>query len=213
MKRGRRIPHIAVGAVSILLAGCQTPPAVYELAEKTTANAGVFQHYLADLAARSKDIDAERATAVASMEAFNADLDGFIKREMYMREQSNTPADWARIDALIKKLTALRDEIIRIEQASRIAQEARGQEILAQRTELNTYSAAMRDTANALSALAQQESAQERARFVGHFLLDVRNDVRTALEKGDEPSKHAKALIDKVKADLKGSEKTDAPAE
>src|SRR6266852_5232276 len=113
-------------SVALFLLGCQTQPAVYELAEKTSMNTGVFQHHLGDLAAGSKALAAERADLIVSMESFNARLDGFIKRELYMRQQSNKPADWAKIDALMKKLTALRDEIIRIEQAARIADRAGG---------------------------------------------------------------------------------------
>jgi hypothetical protein len=200
------------GALGLVLGGCQTPAAVYELAEKTTANAGVFQHHLGELAGRSKELASERADAVVSMEAFNAELDSYIRRELYMREQSSRPATWASIEALMKKLAALRDEIIRIEQAAIIAEQARRQEILTHRTDLNTHAAAMRDTAVALGAIAERESTQARARFIGRFLIDARADVQTALEKGDEPSKQVKALIEKVKADLKGSAATEANA-
>ncbi len=192
-------------SVALFLLGCQTQPAVYELAEKTSMNTGVFQHHLGDLAAGSKALAAERADLIVSMESFNARLDGFIKRELYMRQQSNKPADWAKIDALMKKLTALRDEIIRIEQAARIAEQSRRQEILAKHTDLNTNAAAMRDATNALNALAKHESPEERARFIGGFLKDVKSEVDTALKQDNKTSQNANALITKIKDELKGA--------
>ena len=204
-----RCTFICVSGALFLL-GCHTPPAVYELAEKSSANAGVFQHHLGDLADASRALAGERADLIVSMESFNARLDGFIKREIYMRQQSNKPGDWSGIDALMKKLTALRDDIVRIEQASRIAEQDRRQEILAKRTDLNTNAAAMRDASNALNALAKRESTAERARFIGRFLQDVRDDARAALEKADKTSQDAKVLIDKIKGDLKGAAGVDS---
>jgi hypothetical protein len=202
MKTLAPIVRILAGAACATLFGCQTPSGVYQLAEKTTANAGVFHHHLGRLADSSKALAGDRANAVVSMEAFNASLDAYIRRELYMREQSNA-GEWPRMNALIAKLTALRDEIMRIEQSARIAENERRQQILAKRTELDTYATSMRETANALSALAQRESAEERVRFIGRFLLDVRADVDEALEKNDKTSKDAKALLGKIKAEFK----------
>jgi hypothetical protein len=208
----RAIERIYVGLalLPLALAGCQTPPAVYELAETSSANAAVFQQHLGDLAGASKALAGERADLVVSMEAFNARLDSFVKREIYMRQQSNKPADWSRIEVLMKKLAALRNEIIKIEQAARIAEQSRRKEILGRRTDLDTYATAMREAANALNALAQREGSEERARFIGRFVADVNKDVRAALENSDETSKAAKGLVDKVKGELKDAAASDS---
>jgi hypothetical protein len=194
----------ALSCVIVLgVMGCQTPAAVYDLAEKTTANAGVLQSHLRELSESSKALATDRAAAVVSMEAFNAEVDAYIKRELYMRQQSNSSAEWQKMQALMNKLTALRDELIRIEQSARIAEQERRQQILARRTELDTYAAAMRETASALSALAQRESSEERARFIGNFLVDVRQDVDTALQKTDKTSQAANALLKEVEGHVK----------
>lgn len=203
--------HCLIGAaVFVLLPGCQTPPAVYDLAEKTSANAGAFQVRLGELDARSKALAGKRADLIVSMESFNAELDGFVKRELYMRQQSNKPADWAKIDALMKKLAALRDELIKIEQDARIAEQQRRQEILARRTDLNTNAAAMRDATNALNALARRESVEDRAKFIGRFVKDVKDEVDAGLAKDDKTSRDANALADKIKGSLKSAAGTDS---
>lgn len=196
--------------IALSLAACQTPPAVYDLAEKTSANTGVFQHRLADLSAGSRALAGQRADLIVSMEAFNVELDGFIKRELYMRQQSASSADWAKIDALMKKLATLRDEIIRIETMAKIAQQDRRQEIVSGQSDLNVNAAAMREAATALNALAKAESSEERARFIGGFLKNVRDEVNAALKKDDKSAQAANTLVNKIKVDLKGAAGTDS---
>ena len=193
------------GAAALLLAGCQTPPAVYELADKTSANAGIFQGYLGQMAEQSKAIAARRAEHVASMDAFNAELDTFIKRELYMREKASVSGDWAKADALMKELAGLRDELIAVEAGAQFAQQERRKAILDAHKDLETFQATMRDAANALNALAKHESDLERARFFGKYMADVAKSARASLDKSDQASRAAKDLVDKVTDDLRSA--------
>ncbi len=200
----------AFAFVAIASAGCQTPSAVYDLAEKTSSSAAVFQNHLAEVAAQSKSLAQERADHVVSMDAFNAQLDAVLKRELYMQQHANSAADWKEIKSRMEELTALRDELIKIEQSATILENERRKEILAKQTDLNTYKTALRDLANALNALARKESKSERAQFIGKYLREVSDDLNESLKKSDKTSQAAKALVDDLKAKLKGAEPEDA---
>lgn len=200
----------AFAFVAAVSAGCQTPPAVYDLAEKTSSSAAVFQSHLATVASQSKSLAQTRADHVVSMESFNAQLDSKLKRELYMQQHANPAADWNEMKALMDELTALRDDLIKIELSARIAEDDRRKEILAKQSDLNAYAGSLRDAANALNALAQHESKSERVKFIGQFLRDVRTDLNASLEKSDKTSQAAKQLVDKLKADLKSTESSDA---
>jgi hypothetical protein len=201
-----RVASIACAAV---LSGCQTPNALYELAEKTSANAAVFQQHLGEMAAQSKGLAARRAEHVAAMDAFNAELDAFLKRELYMREKSLGSSEWSKVQALMNELVALRDELLAIEAKAEFARSDRRKAVLALHTELSTFSAAMRNAANALNALAKRESDTERARFLASFLNDVQKDVKKKLEENDDTAKAAKGLMDKIKTEFRDSIPTD----
>ena len=191
---------LALWAAALL--GCQTPSAVYELAEKSSANAGTFQQRLGEMAAQSKSLAASRAEHVAAMDAFNAEFDSYLKRELYMREKSLSAAEWAKVQALLKELVALRDQLIAIEATAQFAQKERRQAVLGLHTDLNTFHAAMRDTANALNALAKRESDRERAEFFGKFLGEVRKDINKELESNDATAQAAKEVLDRIKKEF-----------
>jgi hypothetical protein len=197
-------------AAAVLLGGCQTPAAVYELAEYTSANAGTLQHHLGATAAQSKALAGRRAEHVEAMDAFNARLDAYLRRELCMRQRSLSAADWAEVSKLMKELGALRDELIAIESSAATTAGARKKEVLATQKDLDAYQASLRDTANALNALAKQESASERAKFIGKFLGEVKADIDEALKKNDKAAVAAKAGLDKVKASLKESADADS---
>jgi len=210
MKPFIRLRLIAASApLALLSAGCQTPSAVYELAEKTSGNAAVFQSHLAEVATQSRALAQRRADHIVSMEAFNVRLDGTLKRELYMQQHSRKASDWGEIRDLMQQMTALRDDLVKIEQDARIAEIDRRKEILAKQADLNTYKAALRDVATALSALAKRESDAERAQFIGKFLREVRDDMNKSLESGDETSKNAKKLLDDLKSQIKNDEPAD----
>ncbi len=188
----------------LAVTGCAaTPPAVYELAEKTSANGGLFQYHLAEMAAQSKAQAAARAAHIAEMQAFNVELDTFLKREAYMREKAQGPSDWAKAEALMKDLAKLRDELIAIEAKAQFDAEEQRKVIVAGQKALDTYPSAMRDAANALNALARREDGRERARFFGRYAAEVSKEVRKSLNENDKTSQAAKALVDKVKTELR----------
>jgi hypothetical protein len=194
---------LASAACAALLCGCQTPGAVRELAEKSSANAGAFQQQLAEMAAQSKALAARRAEHIAAMDAFNAELDAYLKRELYMREKSLPTADWARLSALLKELAALRDQLAAIEAAAQVAQNQRRQVVLGLHTDLNTFQAAMRDAANSFDSLAKARGGRQRAEFLGKFVGEVHKEVQKALESNDATAQAAKAALDKIKAEFK----------
>lgn len=189
--------------VAVLTTGCQTPPTVYELAEKTSINTGMFQSHLGDLSARSKALAKDRADQVVAMESFNAMLDAKLKRELYMQEQSRAVADWTEMKALMERLTALRDGLLKIEQDASFAAGDRRKALLAAQKELDTFKAALRDATGALTALAKQESRSERAKFFAAFAREVRNDMKKSLESGDETARKAKELLDSIESQFK----------
>lgn len=193
-----------------ILGGCQTPGAVYELADKTSANAGIFQQHLGEMAVQSKAFAGRRADHIATMDAFNADLDSYLKRELYMRQKAAAAGDWPKIEALMKELTSLRDELVAIENGANFAQQERRANVLALYSDLSTFQTPMRDAANSLNALAKQESGAERAAFLGKFLVDVRKSLSESLAGNDAAAKAAQALLDKIKADLKSATQGDA---
>jgi len=209
MTRIASLQHWAfAGALALLLGGCQTtPPEVYELAEKSGGNAGAFQGHLAAMAAQSTKLAQQRADNIVALEAGTARLDAYLRRELYMQQHANTPEAWSEINDLLGRLTALRDNLITIEQSATIASEDRRKELLAQQKALETYKAALKDTATALAALARRESAEERAKFLAGFARTVREDMKKAVADGDKAALAAKALIDSIKADASGEDK------
>jgi len=192
---------LSAGCAATLF-GCQTPTAVYELAEKSSANAGAFQQQIGEMRAQSKSLAANRADHIASMDAFNAAFDSYLKRELYMREKSLGPGQWAQIQALMQELTELRDKLMAIEASAQFAQGERRQAVLGLHSDLNAFQVAMREATNALNALAKRESDRERATFFGKFLGDVQREVKKELEKNDTAAQNARAAIGKLKSEI-----------
>lgn len=209
MKRTIRV--LAAVAFSLALAACKTPPAVYGLAEKTGANTGVLQGHLADLSASSMQIAQRRADHIVAMEAFNAQLDAKLKRELYMQQRARAGDDWDQVKSSIDELTALRDDLLKIAQTARINEAARRKELLVAQTELETYKAALRDTAAALAALSHVESDSERAKLLIAYARDVRTELKKALDSDTAAAKASNKLIDAVKADIRQADAA-APA-
>lgn len=197
-------------ALCAALCGCQTPSAVYELAEKSSANAGAFQQHLGEMAAQSRALAAKRAEHVAAMDAFNAEFDSYLRRELYMREKSLGASEWARVQALMKELVELRDGLIAVEATAQFAQKERRSAVLGLHADLSTFQAAMREATNALNALARHESDRERAAFFGRFLGDVHKDVKKALESNDDTAQKARAALDGLKKEFQQSAQDDA---
>lgn len=196
----------------LALSACQTPPAVYELAEKSGSNAGVLQGHIAAVAAQSKAVAGARADLIVSLEAHNARLAATLAREVYMQQHARPAPQWADIKALSDELTALRDDLVQIEAKSTILEADRRKELLATQTTLNAYNAALRDTASALGTLAEKESASERARFLAAFAREVRSDFKASLAGNDAAAQSAADLLAAIKAQLKAADPTDPSA-
>jgi hypothetical protein len=202
----RIVSNAFVCACAALVCGCQSSGPVRELAEKSSANAAAFQQQLAEMAAQSKALAARRAERIAAMDAFNAELDAYLKRELFMREKSLPAAEWARVSALLKELAALRDQLAAIEAAAQLAENERRQAVLGLRTDLNTFQAAMRDAASSFDSLAKAPGGRERAEFLGKFVGEVHKEIQKALERNDATAQAAKAALDRIKAEFKTDE-------
>lgn len=194
--------NIAVLA-AMVLCGCQTPSAVYELAEKSSSNAGAFQGQLAALSSQSANLAQHRVDNIVAMQAEVSRLDAYIRRELYMQEQSRSSKEWQEVSALLQRLTSLRDELMDIEESAALATEQRRKDLLGTRKELDMHKAALRDVAASLDALARKESTEERAKFLASFGKEVRDDMKKAEEDGDQNAARAKALVDRIKASAK----------
>jgi hypothetical protein len=197
---------------ALLVAGCTTPPAVYELAEKSAGNAGVFQGHLAELSAQSRSQGKARAENIANMDLFNAQFEGWLARELYMQQQSRPAADWAEMKTLMDRLTALRDGILKIEKDNTFKAADRKKELLSGQVELNAHRAAMRATAEALGALGKEESSKERVKFFAAFAREVRTEMNKSLESGEETTAGAKKIADRIKEQFKKADPTDEGA-
>lgn len=197
---------------ALLVAGCTTPPGVYELAEKSAGNAGVFQGHLTELAAQSRSLAKARAENIAEMDLFNAEFEGWLARELYMQQQSRPAADWTEMKAVMDRLTALRDDVLKIEKDNTFKAADRQKELVSGQVELNAHRAAMKATAEALGALGKEESTKERVKFLAAFARDVRTEMNKSLESGEETAAGAKKIADQIKAQFKRADPTDEGA-
>jgi hypothetical protein len=189
----------AVAILSAALAGCATPPEVYELADKSSASAALFAQHLGALGAQSRQLAERRAMQIASMDAFNAEMRAEYERDLAI---SRKVGDSAGIKTIMDDVGGFRTELEKIEQAGRLSQDARRQEIMKAYVELAPNSKAVRDVSNTLSGLAQKESRAERAKFLAGFAQQVRTEAKGLLEKDDKTAEAANKLLDKLKADL-----------
>ena len=164
----------------------------------------LFRSHLADLAANSQQLAQRRADHIVAMEAFNAQLDAALQRELYMQQHARSGSEWNEMKSLMDELAALRDDLLRIAQSARTLQADRRKELLAAQTSLETYKKALRDAAAALGALAHVQSDSESAKFVGTYSRDVRDEVKKALDADNKTAKAANALIDAAQSEIKG---------
>lgn len=187
-------------ALTAVLAGCATPHEVYELADKSSASAALFAQHLGTLGTQSRTLAERRAANIAAMDAFNAAMHAEYQRDLAITRKVG---DGDAAKRIMDDLGAFRDELERIENAGRLSLAARSKEILQGHVALAPNAAAMRDVANTLSGLAQQESGAERAKFLAGFARQVRDEAKTLLARDDAASKAANALLDHIGVSLK----------
>ena len=199
-------PVLCVVALAALV-GCSTPSAVYELADKSSANAAVFGEQLGVLGSQSRALAERRASHIASMDAFNAELLAEYQRDLALTKRTG---DWEAVKKILDDLAALRDELERIQRAGVISEAARRQEIMNSYVALEPNVKAVREVARALSALAEKESRADRVKFFVGFARQVRDETRIALAKEDDLSKAAGKLLNEISGKLKPGQQSEA---
>ena len=191
----KAVKMLTTAAVAAAMVGCATPSAVYELADKSSANAALFGQHLGTLGTQSRALAEKRAAHVASMDAFNASVQADYQRDLAITRRAGA-GDAAK--RLIDDLSSFVQELERIEKSGQLSEAARRQELMNSYVALEPNTAALRNVANMLTALANQESRADRAKFLADFAAQVHREAQVLLEKDEASSKHATQLLEHI---------------
>lgn len=194
------IVHHRITAIALLagLGGCaSTPEPVLQLAEKSSANAGVVGARLRQLAEASDALYASRAANVADLHAVNAAERASLDYDLALTRKVGQSADLT----LMKDLQAWAVEVDKLFAQSAGAEKTLRDELTAAQVKIDAKAQALQKVAQTLTSLAQQESAGDRARLMAAFAKEVRDDVKKQLDDGSESANAAKALLNQLKAD------------
>ena len=191
----KAVKMLITAAVAAVMVGCATPSAVYELADKSSANAALFGQRLGTLGTQSRALAEKRAAHVASMDAFNASMQADYQRDLAITRRAGA-GDAAK--RLIDDLSSFVQELERIEKSGQLSEAARRQELMNSYVALEPNKAALRNVANMLTALANQESRADRAKFLADFAAQVHREAQVLLEKDEASSKHATQLLEHI---------------
>jgi hypothetical protein len=177
------------------LAACATGRAPEELAERTAANVGVVASHLKRLAQDSRNLADLRATNVATLHAANARRRAAYNYDIALTKQSGGQAE---LD-LIPQIEAWGKEVDAIFKAADNAEQERKAAVLGTHTSIDTKSETLAQIAEALAALAKDESIADRARFLSAYAGQLRKEVDDRLAQSDKSATEAKQLLDDVK--------------
>lgn len=191
----RHTPLLAAAAM-VLLTGCASrPSAVYELANKTDANVGLLAAQLHQIAQDAKALYDRRATHIAQQARESAQARVRLTTDLWLTRKVGDGGDLALMDELEDWLT----QADKLAADAEVADRARREEIAAAKVKMDEKTEPLGKASSALSALAQRESARERAKLIAGFGKEVRDDVKKQLDDGSASSNAAKALLDQVK--------------
>jgi len=194
-----RCQPIAVALVSLIgLSACATNQAAQQLAERTAANAGVIGARLNQLAQDSSDLADQRAANVASLHAANARRRASYNYDIALTKKSGGSENLN----LIEQLEAWGKEIDAIFKAANNAEKERKAAVLATQSSLDTKSESLAQIAEALAALARDESAAERARFLAGYASQLAKELDTRVDQTDKSATAAKELLTEIKGRL-----------
>jgi hypothetical protein len=198
----RRVGPVAIALLCLTaLAACATNQAAQRLAEGTAANAGVVGAQLKMLAQDSSDLADLRAANIASLHAANA-----RRRASYNYDIALTKRSGGRENLkLIEDLEAWGKEVDTIFKAADSAEKERKAAVLATQTTLDTKSAALAQISEALAALATDESAPDRARFLAGYARELGKETQTQLDQSNKSAVAAKGLLTEIKGSLAGT--------
>lgn len=180
------------------VSGCAANRAAERLAEKTAANAGVIGAHLRMLAQDSADLADLRASNVASLHAANARRRASYNYDFALTKQSGGADDLT----LIGPLEAWGKEIEAIFKAADTAEKDRKAAVLATQTTLDTKSETLAQIAEALAALAKEDSTADRARFLAGYVIQLGKETDAQLAQSNKSAVAAKGLLSDVKGSL-----------
>ena len=188
---------LLIAAATTALGGCaSTSEPVLQLAEKSSANAGVVSARLRQLGEASDALYANRAANVARLHAATATERAQLNYDLALIRKVGEDADLA----LMKELQDWIAQIDQLFAQAAQAEKTRRDELAAAQTHIDNRAQALQRVAQVLSSLAQKETAAERAKLLALFASEVREDVKKQLEDGSASSLAAKALLDQLKA-------------
>jgi hypothetical protein len=180
------------------LSACATDRAAERLAEKTAANTGVISAHLRNLAQDSADLADRRAANVASLHATNA-----RRRASYQYDLALTKkAGGSKNLALIEKVEAWGKEVDAIFKAAEGAEKDRRAAVLATQIALDTKSEALAQIAEALAALAKEDSTKDRAAFLAGYVIELGKEADAQLNQSNKSAVAAKQLLSDIQGRL-----------
>jgi hypothetical protein len=192
---------ITLAFLGLLLASCAgSSPEVRSLAEKTGANVGVISAQLERLGRNSRDVAELRADNIARLHGANARLRAQYEIDIELTKKSGGEKNLA----LIKKVKAWRDKVQAILDKAENAEAERKEQILKTQTSLDTRKKALAEIAQGLAALANEETAKDRVRFLKGFAKELKTAFDEAIEADTKSAKAAKSLLDKAKKNFAG---------
>jgi hypothetical protein len=183
------------------VSACAANRAAEQLAEKTAANAGVIGAHLRMLAQDSADLADLRAANVASLHAANARRRASYNYDIALTKRSGGADNLE----LIGSLEAWGKEIDAIFKAAENAEKERKAAVLATQTSLDTKSESLAQIAEALAALAKEDSNADRARFLAGYVIQLGKETDAQLDQSNKSAVAAKGLLSDVKGRLTGA--------
>lgn len=180
------------------LSGCASSRAPEQLAERTAANVGVIGANLKQLGHDGAELADLRATNVATLHAANAKRRAAYNYDLALTKRSGGSANLELID----QLEAWGQEVDTIFKAADNAEKERKAAVLGTQTALDTRSEALAQIAEALAALAKDDSVADRARFLGAYAGQLRKELDERLAQSDKSATEAKQLLNDVKDSL-----------
>ena len=177
------------------LTACTTPQPVRDLAENTAANIGVLSAQVARVGQESRQLAEVRSANIAQLHAANAKLRASYNYDLELTKRAGGSSSLTLIDA-IKQWDA---KVTAIFAAADNAEAKRKEAILASYLKLDSKSQALAEIASSLAALAREQSAKDRGRFLLGFAKQLKKEVDKQLEQSSASNAAAKKLIDELK--------------
>ena len=146
------------------------------------------------LASASKQITERRAANIAQLHLANTRLRAEYIYDIELTKKSGDQANLKLIDTI----SAWAEQVETIFATTDAAESQRREEMLEATQALSTKSKVLRSIAQSLASLAEEESFQDRAKFLTGFAKQLKTDVKTQLEQGRNAATEARNELDKL---------------